>query len=222
MKLLSELQEKVEFLTEGEGNSKKHYISGLFLEFDTPNKNNRKYSSEYHDPTVKKYISEKVNNNNAFGECDHPETRPTISLTHVSHRITEMHKDGSNWYGKAIITNTPNGNILKGLLESGGNLGVSSRGLGSLKQCEGFMEVQPDYKLITAADVVSDPSAHGAFVQGIMENVEYFFDESSGSWLAEKTEEIKKKMKKMSLKEISEKKTIMFEHFLRSLIKNKK
>jgi len=221
MKLLAELQETVNYLTEGEGESKKFYITGLFLEFDSPNKNNRRYSSQHHDPTVMKYIKEKVNGNRAWGELDHPDG-PTINLKEVSHRITELHKEGKDWYGKALLTNTPSGSVVKGLLESEGNLGVSSRGLGSLKQTdEGFLDVQPDYKLVTAADVVSDPSAHGAFVAGIMENVEWFYDESSGSWLAEQATMIKSKIKTMTVKEIEEKKTVMFEQFLLNLRNNK-
>jgi hypothetical protein len=212
MKYLAELQETVKYLTEGEGSDKKHYISGLFLEFDKPNKNNRIYSSKFHDPTVNNYIKERINEKRAWGELDHPDGA-TINLKQASHRIVELHKDNNNWIGKAIITNTPNGNIVKGLLESGGNLGVSSRGLGSLKQCEGYLEVQPDYKIITAADVVSDPSAHGAFVAGIMENVEYLWDEKLG-WISE---EVKKKVKKMSIKEIEEKKTKIFEKYLITL-----
>ena len=220
MKYLAELQEQVKYLVEGDGSEKKHYISGLFLEFDSPNRNNRKYSSIHHDPTVAKYIKERINEKRAWGELDHPDG-PTINLKNASHRIVELFKEGHNWMGKAIITNTPNGNIVKGLLESGGNLGVSSRGLGSLKQTdEGYLEVQPDYKIITAADVVSDPSAHGAFVAGIMENVEYFYDETSGQWLAEAATNLKNTIKKLSLSEIEEKKTIMFQNFLASISKS--
>ncbi len=219
MKFLAELQESVEYITEGEGQNKKHYISGLFLEFDTPNKNNRIYRSEIHDQTVKKYINEKVNTNRAFGELDHPDG-PIINLKNVSHMVKEMHKEGSNWHGKAEITNTPSGNIDKGLLESNASLGVSSRGLGSLKNVsEGLMEVQPDYKLITVNDIVSDPSAHGALVKGVMEGIEWFFDENNGQWLAEESTKLKKTINKMNIKEIEEKKGILFQNFLNKLKK---
>jgi hypothetical protein len=223
MKLLVELQDHqfVSMLTEGEGEAKQHYIKGLFLEFDSPNRNNRIYRSEHHDESVKKYITEKVENRNAWGELDHPDG-PVVSLKNASHRIVEMWKDGSNWYGKAVIVPNDIGNIVKGLLECGGNLGVSSRGMGTLKPVsEGsVMEVQPGYKILTAGDIVSDPSAHGAFVQGLMENVEYFFDEKNGVWLPERTTAIRNKLKKMTVKEIEEKKLTIFSNFLTELQKS--
>jgi len=217
MKLLTEIQETAKYLVEGEGDNRKHYFTGLFLEFDNLNKNHRRYRSDYHDPVVKDYIKEKIESNRAFGELDHPDN-PTINLKNVSHIVKEMHKEGSNWHGKAEITNTPSGSIVKGLWESGASLGVSSRGLGTLKQIEeGILEVQKDYEIITVNDIVSDPSAHGAFVTGIMENVEYFWDDKLG-WISE---EVKKDIKKMSIKEIEEKKSIMFEQFLLKLHNNK-
>jgi len=215
MKFLAEINETAIYLTEGEGTAKKHYFEGLFLEFDAFNRNHRKYSSELHDPVVKKYVNEKVSTNRAFGELDHPDG-PTINLKNVSHIVREMHKEGSNWHGKAEITNTPMGNIVKGLFESGANLGVSSRGMGTLKEIKDGYEVGPDYKLITVNDVVSDPSAHGAFVKGLMENVDYLWDDQLG-WISE---EVKKSVKKMTIKEIEEKKTKIFENFLRTLVKN--
>lgn len=216
MKFLTEINENATYLVEGEGANKKHFFKGLFLEFDSFNRNKRKYSSELHDPVVEKYIKEKVNDNRAFGELDHPDG-PTINLKNVSHIVKEMHKEGSNWHGKAEITNTPAGNIVKGLFESEANLGVSSRGLGSLKEIKDGYEVGPDYRLITVNDVVSDPSAHGAFVKGILESVEYFFDENSGTVLPESAMKLKKKLRSMNLKEIEEKKTKIFEKFLCSL-----
>lgn len=217
MKYLAELNENVEYLVEGEGPAKQHYIKGLFLEFDSANRNKRIYRSEILDPNVKSYIREKIEDKRGWGELDHPDG-PTINLKNASHRITEMWKDGSNWFGKAIITNTNMGNIVKGLLESGGNLGVSSRGMGSLKAIEeSLLEVQPDYKLLTAADIVSDPSAHGALVKGIMENVEWFYDETTDSFLAENSDALKKKIGKLSLSQISETKTLMFENFIHGL-----
>lgn len=216
MKFLAEIQENAKYITEGTGADKKHYFHGLFLEFDAFNKNRRRYISEIHDPVVKKYIEEKVNSNRAFGELDHPDG-PTINLKNVSHIVKEMHKEGKDWHGKAELTNTPSGNIVKGLFESDANLGVSSRGLGSLKENGQGYDVGSDYKLITANDVVSDPSAHGAFIKGIMENVEWFYDESTGTWLAENSDALKKQVHKMTIKEIEEKKTIMFENFLSRL-----
>jgi hypothetical protein len=224
VKYLAELNETVDYLVEGEGAAKKHYIQGLFLEFDSFNRNKRIYRSEMLDPNVQNYIKEKIDDKRAWGELDHPDG-PTINLKNASHRIMEMHKEGSNWHGKALITNTPLGNTVKGLLESGGNLGVSSRGMGSLKSIQestGGLEVQKDYKILTAADIVSDPSAHGALVKGIMENVEWFYDETTDSFLAETSQNLKNQVKKMTLREIEDTKTAMFAAFLNTLkIRNK-
>lgn len=213
MKLLAELNETVSFITEGEGNGTKHYIVGKLLEFDHPNRNRRIYRSEWHDPVVETYLSEKVKDGRGYGELDHPDTG-TINLKNASHRIVEMHKEGSDWHGKAILMDTPMGNVAKGILASGGNLGVSSRGMGSVKGIdEGVLEVQPDFKLLTAADIVSDPSAHGAIVKGIMENVEWFWNDQLG-WVAE---DAKKAINKMTIKEIEDKKIAIFERFIERL-----
>lgn len=219
MKFLAEINDNVETLVEGEGKDKKFYVQGLFLEFDSPNKNKRRYSSEMHDPEVKRYIKEKIEDNRAYGELDHPDG-PTINLKNASHRIVKLTKEGKNWMGKAILMETPAGNIAKGILDSGGKLGVSSRGLGSLKATdEGYSDVGPDYKILTAADIVSDPSAHGAFVAGIMENCNWFYDESTGSYMAEKADNLKKVLKTLPTREIMEKKAVIFENFLKLLSK---
>jgi hypothetical protein len=219
MKLLVEIQDHnpVKMITEGEGSNKKHFIEGLFLEFDSPNRNKRIYKSEHHDPAVYKYIEEKVKNNSAWGELDHPDG-PVISLKNASHRITSLTKEGKDWFGKAQIVPNAVGNIVVGLLQCEGNLGVSSRGMGNVKEIkENIMEVQPGFKFLTAGDIVSDPSAHKAFVKGIMENTEYFYDESKGTWLPEAAEELKKEIKKMSLSKIEESKLRLFENFLNNL-----
>jgi len=223
MKLLIELQnhDPVKTLFEGEGANKKLYLESKFLEFDSPNKNKRIYRSEHHDHSVKQYIDEKVKGGSAWGEIDHPEG-PVVSLKNTSHRLVDMWKEGSNWYGKAIVVDNANGNLVKGLIESGGSVGVSSRGMGNLKALAegGIMEVQPGYKLITAGDLVSDPSAHGAFVKGILENVEYFYDESNGAWIPEHISNVKKKLHKMTLQQIEEVKVNIFNNFLSELRKN--
>jgi len=222
MKFLKEISNSyiMEMVTEGEGSSKKAYVKGLFLEFDNPNRNNRIYRSEWHDPTVEKYIQEKVKGGNAWGELDHPDS-PTINLKNACWRIMEMNKDKSNWYGKAILSTEGMGRVVAGLLDTGGKVGTSSRGMGSVKSLsEGStptLEVQKDFRLLTAGDAVSDPSAHGAFVDGIMENVEWYFNESTGSWMAEKATEVRQKIKKMSLTEIQETKSHMFMNFLNEL-----
>lgn len=213
MKLLTEIYDPFQLIVEGEGAEKKYYLQGLMLEFDAQNKNGRRYRSDWHDPSVQKYITEKVDGKRAWGELDHPDGA-TINLKNVSHRIVEMHKEGNNWFGKSIISNEGMGCIVKGLLATGGTLGSSSRGVGSLKEVnEGLMEVQQDYKIITPSDIVSDPSAHGALMQGIMENVEYLYDEKIGFY----TEEVKKKINKLSINEIADKKVAIFESFLKEI-----
>ena len=217
MKLITEIYAPLELITEGgeNGTVKCHYLKGLMLEFDGKNKNGRIYRSDWHDPCVIKYINEKVDGKRAYGELDHPDGA-TINLKNVSHRIIEMHKEDSNWYGKSIISNKGMGAIVLGLLETGGVMGSSSRGVGSLKEIdEQLMEVQADYKIITPSDLVSDPSAHGALMQGILENVEYFYNDNGK--LCEKSTVLKKKLKKMSIQEIEDKKVMMFEQFMASL-----
>ena len=219
MKLLAEIVEDVQFLEEGEGAQKKHYFQGPLLQFDVANKNKRMYMSELHDPVVRKYMEDKQvgKEGRAWGELDHPDG-PTVNLKLTSHRFVEMHKEGSNWHGKAILCDTDMGRNAIGLIASGGKLGSSSRGMGSLEQMsEGVMKVMGDYKLVTPGDLVSDPSAHIALVNGIMESVEYFYDEKSGSWMAEQATELKKQIKKLSLAEISEKKALIFERWMKTL-----
>jgi hypothetical protein len=222
MKLLVELQndEMFEMITEGEGQAKNHYLKGKLLEFDQPNKNKRLYRSELLDESVHKYINEKVKGKNAYGELDHPDG-PVVALKNASHRFTEMWKEGSDWHGKSIISNNSVGNIVKGLLETGGALGSSSRGMGALKPMNesNYTEVQKGFNLVTAGDLVTDPSAHNAFVTGIMENVEYFYDETNGIWVAETVTNIKADLKKMTLQQIEEKKIKIFENFMSGLRK---
>lgn len=223
MKLLAEIKkdEALDLMVEGEGESKKHYLKGLFLEFDAKNRNGRIYRSEFHDPAVRSYMNEKMKEGRGWGELDHPDGA-TINLKNVSHRIVEMWKDGTNWMGKSIICNTPMGQVVKGLLESGGTAGSSSRGVGSVSSIEeGVLEVQRDYKIITPSDIVSDPSAHGALMQGIMENVEYFFDDKTGTFLPEQAETLRRDLKKKSLNEIQDQKAMLFENFIKALRYNK-
>lgn len=213
MKLLAELIDPLTLVTEGEGADKKHYLKGLFLEFDAKNRNGRIYRSEFHDPSVKTWMEQKMKENRGYGELDHPEGA-TINLKNVSHRIVEMYKDGTNWMGKSIICNTPMGQIAKGLLESGGNLGSSSRGVGSVKEInEGILEVQRDYRIITPSDIVSDPSAHGAIMAGIMEGVEYLWDDQLGPI----SEQVKKEVQRMSINEIADKKVALIEAYIKTL-----
>ncbi len=219
MKLISELLvEEVEYISEArEDGSKDHYIHGIFLQADVPNRNGRIYPLHIMENAVDKYIKTNIEQKRAYGELGHP-AGPQINLDRVSHMITELKRDGSNYIGKAKLTDTPMGNIAKGLLKSGANLGVSSRGLGSLKpNKQGIMEVQDDFHLATAADIVADPSAPNAFVKGVMENAEWVYDASTGDWYQEKLHETKKQMRRMSMNEIETNKFGIYESFIKSL-----
>src|SRR5271157_1057745 len=217
MKLITEIADAYYF-TEGSDSNKEHYISGRFIVGDQKNKNGRLYPIDVLEPEVERFIREMIKPGRAFGELGHP-SGPSINLDRVSHMIVELNRNGSGFDGKAKITNTPMGSILKGLLESGGKLGVSTRGMGSLIEKNGAMEVQKDFRLATI-DCVSDPSAPGAFVNGIMEGVEYFYDSIKESWKEEKVENIKKEIKKMSKSEIEEQALTLFENYFSLLIKN--
>jgi len=219
MKLIKEVVEDVKYLTEEKDGKKTLFIEGPFLVAETVNRNGRKYLRETMQKEVSRYTEEYINKNRAFGELGHPDT-PSINLDRVSHMIKELKEDGNNYVGKAKVMDTPMGNIVKNLIDEGANLGVSSRGVGSLKpNKEGIMEVQDDFMLATAADIVADPSAPDAFVRGVMENVEWWYDIAEGSWKAGKAlETSKSSMKKMTVQEINENKLKMFEHFLNSLV----
>jgi hypothetical protein len=175
MKLFCELSENVQYLVEQKEGKKEFYIQGVFMEMETKNRNNRVYKAEHTIPVVEKYIEEQVKNNRAYGELGHPQG-PSINLDRVSHMIKELKVDGNQIIGKAKIMETPMGNIVRNLIQEGAGLGVSSRGMGSLVEKNGVMEVQNDFHLATAGDIVADPSAPNAFVQGIMEGVEWVWD----------------------------------------------
>lgn len=216
MKLITELTEDTEYLVEkSEDGKKHHFISGRFIVAEEKNKNGRSYPKHVLEKEVQRYVREVVNAKRAFGELNHP-SGPTINLDRVSHIITELKQDGNYFNGKAKITTTPMGEIARGLLESGGQLGVSTRGMGSLKESNGVMVVQPDFKLSTV-DIVSDPSGPGCFVNGIMENVEWIYDPVKNSWHEEKLHEIKKNVHKLSKRQLEEQKLAIFEDYLASL-----
>lgn len=175
MKLIREEIETVELLVEENEGKKTFYIKGPFLQGDIKNRNGRIYESRVLAKEVARYNDAFISKNRALGELGHPDG-PTINLDRVSHNITELYQDGSNFIGKAKILNTPMGKIASGLLGDGVTLGVSSRGMGSLVQREGANYVGEDFHLATAADIVADPSAPDAFVQGIMEGKEWVWD----------------------------------------------
>ena len=177
MKLITEVLEEVNYLTEEKDGKKSYYIEGIFMQGDIKNRNGRMYPAETLAREVKRYNKEYVEKKRAYGELGHP-TGPTINLERVSHMITNLEQDGSNFMGKAkIMTETPYGGIVKSLMDEGATLGVSSRGMGSLKNGKGGVaEVQKDFYLATAVDIVADPSAPDAFVEGIMEGKEWVWD----------------------------------------------
>jgi hypothetical protein len=222
MKLFTELVEKVELITERDKSGKKSlFIEGVFLQANIKNRNGRIYPIDVMEKEVSRYNEEVVSKNRAFGELGHP-SGPTINLDRVSHIITELRKDGNNFIGKARIADTPMGQIARGIMESGGQLGVSSRAMGSLKEQNGIMVVQNDLKISTAADIVADPSAPDAFVNGIMEGVEWIFDPIKDTWFEEKTNNLAKQIHKMSKRQLEEQKLSIFENYIASLtVKNK-
>lgn len=220
MKLITEKFEDLEYLSEAkEDGSKNYYIQGIMLQSAVKNRNGRIYPEGVMDKEVGRYIKEAVDNKTALGELGHP-NGPQINLDRVSHRIVSLTKEGTNYVGKALITETPMGGIAKGLIKSGVKLGVSSRGMGSVKpNKQGINEVQSDFRLATAADIVHDPSAPDAWVNGIMENVEWIYDDKFGWRVIELAEEAKETIKKLNIREISESKLKLFEDFLNKISK---
>jgi len=219
MKLLRELTQDIEILHEAkEGEPKNLFIAGTFMQYNMTNKNGRIYPKAIMEKEVKRYNEECIALKRGFGELTHPNTA-SINLERVSHLIEslKMEQNGTV-YGKARVLNTPMGNIVRGLIEGGASIGVSSRGLGSLKAGKnGENEVQEDFRLVTPADCVADPSAPSAFVQGIMEDCEWLYDEKFGSYLPQKSADMKKELRKYSVEQIQEAKLKLLEQFIRSL-----
>ena len=214
MKLIRELTESVQYVTEEKDGKKTLYIEGPFLVAEAVNKNKRMYKEETMRNEVKRYSEEYISKNRAFGELGHPDT-PSINLDRVSHLIVGLRQEGTAWIGKAKILETPMGNIARNLIEGGAQLGVSSRGMGSLKMENGINVVQGDFHLATAADIVADPSAPGAFVQGIMEGKEWMM--VNGVWTEYQYEEAKQEIKQASRKEIEQVSLRIWESFVKKL-----
>jgi hypothetical protein len=176
MKLICEVNEELKVITEAnERGGKSYFIEGVFMQAEQKNRNNRSYPKHIMEREVNRYVDEHIKQNRAYGELGHP-SGPTINLERVSHMIKELREDGNNYIGRAKIMDTPYGNIVKNLMDEGARLGVSTRGMGSLKERNGCMEVQDDFHLATAADIVADPSAPDAFVHGVMEGKEWVWD----------------------------------------------
>jgi hypothetical protein len=214
MKLIKEITESVSYLTEEKDGKKSLFIEGPFLVSERKNRNGRLYEFNTMRKEVSRYTEEYINKNRAFGELGHPES-PSINLDRVSHLIVGLKEEGHQWIGKAKILETPMGNIAKQLIEGGAQLGVSSRGMGSLKNVNGVNVVQADFYLATAADIVADPSAPGAFVQGIMEGKEWMLVD--GVWTEQDRSQAVQQIRKATSKEIEMVSLQIFEHFLKKL-----
>ena len=215
MKLIREEIQDANFLVEEKGDKKNYFIEGVFMQSDLKNRNGRVYPKSVMETEVKRYTKENIDRKRAFGELGHPDG-PTINLERVSHMITDLSMDGSNVMGKAKIMDTPYGKIVKNLMDEGATLGVSSRGMGSLKAgAKGAQEVQGDFYLATAADIVADPSAPDAFVSGIMENKEWIWD--NGIIKEVNIERYKKEIANAKLNSLQEAKLQAFNNFLSKL-----
>ena len=216
MKLFTEQIEDVKFIVEEKGGKKNLFIEGIFMQAEKVNGNGRKYRVETLQREVERYTNKFIKENRALGELGHP-NGPSINLDRVSHKIVELKQNGTDFYGKALVLDTPMGNIARNLIESGVQLGVSTRGMGSLKEVDGIMEVQDDFYLATAADIVAEPSAPDAFVQGIMEGVEWVWD--NGLLKAQRIEEIKKTIQNTPSSRLEEVKSALVNQFFTSLAK---
>jgi hypothetical protein len=216
MKLISEMvdDENIEFITEEKDGEKSHYIKGVFMQAEQKNRNGRIYPKKTLGEQVDKYVTNYVDQNRAFGELGHPDG-PVVNLERVSHMIKELKEDGNNWVGKAKIMDTPYGKIVKNLIDEGAKLGVSSRGMGSLKSVNGANIVQNDFYLATAADIVADPSAPEAFVEGIMEGKEWVWD--NGVIREQEIARMKLKLQQTNKKNLEESKLNLFKSFLSKL-----
>lgn len=214
MKLITEVVEDLKYVTEAREDGKKNlYIEGVFLQGGIKNRNGRMYPVDTLAKEVNRYTEQYINKNRALGELGHPDS-PSINLDRVSHMITSLRQEGNNFIGKAKILETPMGNIVRNLISEGATIGVSSRGMGSLRlNKEGINEVQNDFYLATAADIVADPSAPDAFVNGIMEGVEWLW--KNNMLVAEKIQlQIEQAASSRSLEQ---KKLQIFENFLNSI-----
>lgn len=214
MKLIREEIETIEVLTEEKNGKKTFYIQGPFLQGDVKNRNGRIYESRVLAKEVARYNENFVNKSRALGELGHPDG-PTVNLDRVSHKITQLRQEGSNFIGKAKILDTPMGRIAGALLNDGVTLGVSSRGMGSLVSRDGANYVGEDFQLATAADIVADPSAPDAFVQGIMEGVEWYYDTTGKLMRAESA--IIQIEEACRSRELEERKLQIFEDYLYNL-----
>ena len=215
MKLICELTETVDYeLIEEDGKPKKYFIEGIFMQSEKKNKNGRIYPLDVLEKEVGRYVKEYVEPKRAFGELGHPDG-PTVNLDRASHMITSLTKEGKNFVGRAKILDTPNGKIVKSLIDEGARLGVSSRGMGTLKPDKKAQIVQNDFYLATAADIVADPSAPNAFVEGIMEGREWIWD--NGLLREQEIEQARENILRATSRELEEVKLNEFKNLLSKL-----
>ena len=215
VKLFSEAVDEVQYITEAkEGGGKNYKIKGIFLQADIKNRNGRVYPMEILEKEVARYNKKFINENRAYGELGHPEG-PTVNLERVSHMVTELYPDGKNFVGEAKIMETPMGKIVKNIMNEGGKLGVSSRGMGSLDQKNGANYVRDDFYLATAADIVADPSAPNAFVEGIMEGKEWVW--TNGALIESELVELRRKFDVKKRNRDAKVEALEFAKFLKKL-----
>lgn len=217
MKLISEFNDYAVapvIVEENEKGEKEYFIEGVFMQSDIKNRNGRIYPEQVMKKEVDRYRKEFVDKDRAFGELGHPDG-PTINLDKVSHMITKLEQDGKNFMGRAKILSTPNGQIVRNLINDGAKLGVSSRGLGSLETRGGAQVVKDDFQLATAADIVADPSAPEAFVEGIMEGVEWYYD--SGILKMKDAEQMRKELRTAKTSKLQETKLNLWKKFVENL-----
>lgn len=218
MKLITELNEQVKYLVEEREGKKNVFIEGIIMQGERQNRNNRIYKIDVLEREMKRYNEEYVSKNRAYGELGHP-SGPTINLERACIMFKNLRREDNNIVGKAKVLDTPMGNIVKGLINEGACLGISSRGMGSIKEVNGVMEVQDDFYLATAGDIVADPSAPDAFVRGIMEGVEWMWD--NGVLKAQRVEQYKQAIEQGARKRISEETAInVFKQFLSDISKS--
>jgi len=218
MKLITELNEEVKYLVEEKEGKKNYFIEGIIMQGDIVNRNGRMYPSNVLEKEVNRYNEQYVSKGRAYGELGHP-AGPTLNLERASHMFKNLRREGNDFVGRAKIMDTPMGNIVKSLISEGASLGISSRGMGSIKENKrGIMEVQDDFHLATAGDIVADPSAPDAFVRGIMEGVEWIWD--NGLLKAQKIEQYKEEINRGARQKISEQTAIkVFNQFFQDLSK---
>jgi hypothetical protein len=217
MKLISEFNDygvSPVIIEENEKGQKEYFIEGIFMQSEIKNRNGRVYPKEVMQKEVNRYVKEFVEKDRAFGELGHPDG-PTINLDKVSHLITKLEEDGNNYVGRAKILSTPNGQIVRNLIDDGAKLGVSSRGLGSLEEKGGAQYVKNDFQLATAGDIVADPSAPEAFVNGIMEGTEWVYN--NGILTAMQVENMQNQIKTAKLNKLEETKLKLWKEFVENL-----